>query len=77
MTETVSRKNHIARVKMGNDYRFPGKTLATVTDTGNGFIAHFKSYSPSYQDNYVCLDYAQAADLIRGLSMFKKELGFV
>ena len=76
MTEVVSRKGNIARVKMGNDYRFPGETLATVTDTGNGFIAHFKSYSSHQQDNYVCLDYTQAAELVRGLSMFKKELGF-
>ena len=77
MTETVTRKDNIARVKMGKSYRYPGCTLATVTDTGNGYIAHFKSYSSTEQDNYVCLDYSQAHDLVLGLSMFKKELGFV
>lgn len=29
------------------------------------------------QDYYVCLDYAQVVELIQGLSMFKKELGFL
>ncbi|CAB4123589.1 hypothetical protein UFOVP48_39 [uncultured Caudovirales phage] len=77
MTETLSRKGSIAHVKMGDGYRYPGDTLVTVEDTGNGYIAHFKSHSSTHQDYYVCLDYAQAHDLVLGLSMFKKELGFV
>ena len=76
MTETITREGNIAHVKMGNDYNYPGDTLVTVEDTGNGYIAHFKSYSSMAQDYYVCLDYAQAYDLVLGLSMFKKELGF-
>lgn len=77
MTETVHRRGDTAYVKCGEGYRHPGALLATVTSTGNGYIAHFRSFSSTTQDYYVCLDYAQAYDLVQGLSMFKKELGFV
>ena len=77
MTETVHRSGDTAYVKCGEGYRHPGALLATVKDTGNGYIAHFRSFSSTTQDYYVCLDYAQAYHLVQGLSMFKKELGFV
>jgi len=50
--------------------------LCVVEDTGNGYIAHFPSNRATHQDYIICLDYAQARDLVLGLSMFKKELGF-
>lgn len=74
--ETVMRCGDEAQVVGGNNYHFPGKSLCSVEDTGNGYIAFFESHSSSQQDYYVCLDYAQAYDLILGLSAFKKELGF-
>ena len=74
--ETVTRRDDIAEVKSGVGYRDPGLTLCRVENTGNGYIAHFPAHSSPYQDYYVCLDYAQAHDLILGLSAFKKELGF-
>jgi len=48
----------------------------TLISTGNGFIAKFPSHRATHQDYYICLDYAQAYDLILALSAFKKELGF-
>jgi hypothetical protein len=76
--ETVIRKGNKSIVKaVGRDYHPHIDVLCSVKDTGNGYIAKFKSYSSCHQDHYVCLDYAQAYDLILGLSAFKKELGFV
>lgn len=77
MTEAVHRRGDTAYVKCGEGYRYPGALLATVKNTGNGYIAHFKSFSSTTQDYYVCLDYSQDYNLVQGLSMFKKELGFV
>ena len=50
--------------------------LCTVEDTGNGFIAYFPSNRATHQDYILCMDYSQARELVLGLSMFKKELGF-
>lgn len=75
--ETVTRCGDESQVVAGSSYRFPGTSLCSVEDTGNGYIAFFESHSSVQQDYYVCLDYAQAYDLILGLSAFKKELGFV
>lgn len=76
-TESVSRGGDIATVTGENGYYTPKPLMCTVKNTGNGYIAHFSSHSSAKQDYYVCLDYAQAHDLILGLSAFKKELGFV
>jgi hypothetical protein len=43
-----------------------GKVLAKMKDTGNGFIFKIPSYGSTVQDNYICLDYAEA-DYIRQL----------
>ncbi len=47
-----------------------GEILATVTDTENGYIAHFPSFSSAQQDNYVCLDYSEADYLLHALGRF-------
>ena len=72
----VTRHGDEAVVRGGRGY-YDKPLLCTVENTGNGYIAHFLSHSHMRQDHYVCLDYAQAHDLILGLSAFKKELGFV
>ena len=72
----VFRMDDTAAVITGKGYRHPGELLCRVENTGNGYIAYFPSHSPTTQDYFVCLDYAQARDLVLGLSMFKKELGF-
>lgn len=60
----------------GENYTFPGSVGCDVEETGNGFIARFPATSSTNQDYYVCLDYAQARDLVLALSAFKKTLGF-
>jgi hypothetical protein len=47
-----------------------GEILATITDTENGYIAHFPSFSSAQQDNYVCLDYSEADYLLHALGRF-------
>ena len=75
-TEIIQRAGCTSRVLAGIDYYHNGETLCQLEDTGNGYIAKFPSNRATHQDYYVCLDYAQAYDLILALSAFKKELGF-
>ena len=75
--ETVERIGDQSYVKAGKGYYRPTETLCHLENTGNGYIAYFPSNCATRQDYYVCLDYAQAHDLILALSAFKKELGFV
>ena len=75
--ETAYRIQDVVFVKAGEGYNRPGQCLCVLENTGNGYIAKFPSHDCTRQDYYVCLDYAQAHDLILALSMFKKELGFV
>ena len=75
--ETVWRSGDQSYVKAGEGYNLPGQCLCVLENTGNGYLAYFPSHSSTQQDYYVCLDYAQAHDLVLALSMFKKELGFV
>jgi hypothetical protein len=74
--QSVFRTDDTAAVITGKGYHHPGELLCRVDNTGNGYIAHFPAPNFTTQDYYVCLDYAQARDLVLGLSMFKKELGF-
>ena len=74
--ETIKRVDNVAIVSAGVGYRRFNETLCKLEDTGNGYIAHFPEHRATHQDYYVCLDYAQAYDLIMALSAFKKELGF-
>lgn len=74
--DIVERFDSDADVTQGLGYHTPGELRCRVTDTGNGFIARFPGNSSTRQDYYVCLDYAQARDIVLALSAFKKELGF-
>lgn len=74
--EIIQRVDDIAVVFAGNGYNRPGEALCKLENTGNGYIAYFPEHRSTHQDYYVCLDYAQAYDLILALSAFKKELGF-
>jgi hypothetical protein len=75
-TETVRRKGNRSRVIAGKNYYNPGRALCEITNTGNGYIVKFPPHNCVTQDYYVCLDYAQASDMILGFSAFKEELGF-
>lgn len=74
--DLVDRHGPIAIVTQGQGYCNPGGDRCVLTDTGNGFIAKFPSHSSTEQDYYVCLDYAQARDIVLALSKFQKDLGF-
>jgi len=76
LEEKVYRTGDVSNVVSGRGYISQGMTLCRLENTGNGYIAHFPSHSVCNQDYYVCLDYAQAYDLVLALSAFKKELGF-
>ena len=69
---------HKDTVKIKDDYgcgkRVRGKTLCKLKSTGNGYIAKFPSHASTYQDYYVCLDPAQASDLLKALVMQSKQL---
>lgn len=75
-SQEVFRVNDTAMVIKSHGYYKPGEASVELTNTGNGYIAKFPAHSSTTQDYYVCLDYAQAYDLILALSAFKKELGF-
>ena len=47
-----------------------GRVLVKVKDTDCGLIAKFPSWRTTEQDYYVCLDYAQAADLYEALKQY-------
>ncbi len=48
--------------------------LCSIEDTGNGYIANFPSYSSCEQENYICMDYAEADYLRKLLTyLFKKQ----
>jgi hypothetical protein len=74
--DVVERVQDTAFVRQGKGYSSPARVSCIVENTGNGYIAQFPSHSSTRQDYYVCLDYAQARDLVLGLAEFKKELGF-
>lgn len=46
--------------------------LCSIEDTGNGYIAFFPSHASHTQDNYICMDYAEADYLLKLLSFIKK-----
>lgn len=69
-TDTVSIK-----ARKGNwNAHMDGKTLCKLKSTGNGYIAKFPAHTSMYQDYYVCLDYAQASDLLKALVIGSKQL---
>jgi len=52
--------NSVYKFFSDNSYTEPDKLLCKLKDTGNGYIFKFPSWSSSRQDNYICLDYAEA-----------------
>lgn len=76
LQDHVFRDKDNAVVVAGNGYAIAGKMRCALTDTGNGFIAHFPSHTSTRQDSYACMDYDQAQALVMALSAFKKDLGF-
>jgi hypothetical protein len=76
LEDHVIRNEDHAVVIAGQGYSIKGKMRCILTDSGNGFIAHFPSHTSTRQDSYVCIDYDQAQALVMALSAFKKDLRF-
>lgn len=57
-------------IKTRNGFIDNNRNLCVVEDTGNGYIAHFPSFTSTQQDHYVCLDYAQAEYLMQAVAEF-------
>jgi hypothetical protein len=74
-TEIIKRTGPTVRIKFGPGYATSviGRTMAKVTNTGNGYIAKFPSHSSTEQDHYVCMDYVEAHALWLALGEFFRE----
>ena len=75
-TEYITEDDGTTYLRAGQGYSPGVAILSTATDTGNGFIFYFPSHSNCIQDNYICMDYAEA-DYIRKMLCFlqrKQEL---
>jgi len=77
MKDKVTRKGSVVKITAGSAWQpfVQGKTLAKLTNTGNGYIAKFPSFSSAQQDVYLCLDYSNAVLLYQALGKFTKEMG--
>lgn len=60
-------------LKASHGYDKKVDDLCELTDTGNGYIAYFRSYSSTRQDNYICIDYAEADYLRKLLSYIHRK----
>lgn len=70
-TNTFESDSYILEAVHG--YAGGVEVLCHITDTGNGFIANFPSYSSCHQENYICMNYAEADYLSKLLSFIHKE----
>jgi hypothetical protein len=56
----VDSTKSVIKLIAGEGYLHPGRRLAKLRDTGNGFIIKVDSWTNCDQDNYICLDYSEA-----------------
>ena len=57
----------------GKGYCSDVGVLSSVKDTENGYIFYFPSYSSANQENYVCIDYAEAEYMRKLLTYLHKK----
>ena len=62
--EKLVLKDNKCKVVGTYGYVEPDLLLAKGKNTGNGYIFKFPTCSSTHQDNYICMDYAEA-DYIR------------
>lgn len=69
MNERVVRNGEVVRIyaKSGYQPHINGKVMCKLENTGNGYIAKFKSFS-------ICLDYSEASMLFKALNEFSCDL---
>ena len=49
------------------------KNLCELKNTGNGYIAYFPTYTSVDQENYICMDYAEADYLLKALTFLRSK----
>jgi hypothetical protein len=59
-------------LKAVSGYNKGVEELASLRDTGNGFVAYFPTYSKAEQENYICMGYDEAAFLLKLLTHYDK-----
>jgi hypothetical protein len=73
MKVKVSKDRKVIKLKSTPAYTIDNKLLMKVTDTGNGYIAYCPSWNFLDQDEYICMNYAQAHELYIALKEFGVE----
>ena len=51
----------LLKMKLKKNLKGFKETVAKLKDTGNGLVIKFPACSSVAQDNYICLDYAEAS----------------
>lgn len=72
MTHSFEMKGDVLKIKSGEGYTQANKTLCKVKNTGNGYIFKFPTWNSIDQDNYVCIDYAEAEYMRLALNELEK-----
>ena len=63
----------LLKMKLKKNLKGFKETVAKLKDTGNGVIIKFPACSSVTQDNYVCLDYAEAMYAAKLLTKFARK----
>lgn len=74
--QTVYQNGQVTRVIRGAGYQRERSVACELRDTGNGYIVRFPAHNITEQDAYVCLEYAQARELVLALTPHSADLGF-
>ena len=74
--QTVYQSGRVTRVIRGTGYLRERSVSCELRDTGNGYIVRFPAHNSTEQDAYVCLDYAQARELVLAFTPHATDLGF-
>jgi hypothetical protein len=72
-SERVFIKDDYCIVAAHKGYSNHVKNLCELKDTGNGYIAYFHTYNCVDQDNYICMDYAEADYLFKALTFLRSK----
>jgi hypothetical protein len=76
MSEKLDVSGDYVSLRAKSGYAEGVSLLATCKDNGNGYTFFFPTYSPCYRENYICMDYSEAAYAYKILKHFKKQGAF-
>lgn len=63
-------KGNTIKIKAVSGYCQDVKTLLKMEDTGDGFVAKYKSYTPWHPSTEITLDYSEADYLYKALQVW-------